>query len=70
MFTNVDDIVVVNQQESMTVKSHTMDVELYLGAELLLEAKVHFVVENSLQERNVEFPDRVVYSKPKIELYE
>ena len=34
MAANVGDIVVVNQQELVTIKSHTMNVELHLGTEL------------------------------------
>ena len=72
MYANVDDTMkqVANQQESMTIKSHKMDVKLHSGAELQLEAKVHFNAKISLQERNVELHNREVYNEPEIELDE
>ena len=70
MFANDDDIVTANQQESVIIELHTIDVELHSGVELQLEAEVHSDTKINLHERNVELPDREVHNDSEIELNE
>ena len=53
---------------SVTAKSHTMNVELHLGTELHScvelqnEVEEHYDFEFSVHERDIELPNREVYS--------